>query len=110
METTMKALSKLFITMLVCAPAGMAQSRYTSNVLALNPLGYWRLEGNALDASLNGNAGTLQGGVTFSAAGGGAPIGDLNNQAASFNSSLNQFINIPAGEPTSASLFDLESN
>jgi hypothetical protein len=106
----MKALSTLFIAMSICAPIGMAQSRYAADVLALNPLGYWRLEGNAVDATANGNAGTLQGGVTFTGAGVGAPIGDSINQAGSFNSSLNQFVNIPAGEPTASSLFDLEWN
>src|SRR5437762_2595309 len=106
----MKAISKLFLMMSVLVPVGMAQSRYAADVLALNPLGYWRLEGNAVDSTPNGNTGTLQGGVTFTAPGGGAPIGDPTNTAASFNSSLNQFVNIPGGEPSASSLFDLEWN
>src|SRR4051812_19712108 len=110
MHTTMKVLSKLLTTVLVCAPMGMAQSRFATDVLALNPLGYWRLDGNALDATALGNGGALVNGVTFTAAGGGAPIGDPNTVAASFNSSLNQYVNILAGEPTASGIFDLEAN
>src|SRR5579871_2415247 len=55
------------------APILMAQSKYTADVLALNPLGYWRLEQNAADATAHANNGTLNG-VTFTDAGAGAPI------------------------------------
>ena len=55
----MKALSKLLTMMVICAPFGMAQNRYAADVLSLNPLGYWRLDGNALDATNNANNGTL---------------------------------------------------
>jgi hypothetical protein len=58
---------------------GMAQSRYVNDVLALNPLGYWRLDGNANDATANGNNGVLIHGLTFTGLGGGAPIGDPSN-------------------------------
>jgi hypothetical protein len=49
----------------VSVPIGKAQSKYASDVLALNPLGYWRLNGNGNDASTHGNNGVPATGVTF---------------------------------------------
>ena len=55
----MNHLSKLVLVTALWAPLGMAQSKYANDVLGLNPLGYWRLDGNANDASAHGNNGTL---------------------------------------------------
>ncbi len=90
------------------APIDMAQSRYVNDVLGLNPLGYWRLDGNANDATANGNSGVLVNGVTFAGAGGGASIGDPSNQAALFTSVRDQYINMPG--TASGSLFALDWN
>src|SRR5207302_5321219 len=106
----MKAISTLFAAMSILAPMGLAQSRYTSDILGLSPTGYWRLDSNTNDSSPTGSGGTQVNGVSFTNAGGGAPIGDPNNVAASFNSSLTQFVNIPAGEPTANGTFDFEWN
>jgi hypothetical protein len=88
-------------------PMSMAQSPYVNDVLALNPLGYWRLDGGASDAT-GRNVGTLMNGVTFTTPGGGAPIGDPNNQAASFTGGRDQYINVPG--TASSSLFALDWN
>jgi hypothetical protein len=99
---------KLFLGMILSASASMAQSRYVNDVLALNPLGYWRLNGDAKDATANGNNGVILNGVVFTGQGGGAPIGDPNNQAASFTSAQDQYISMPA--TASSPLFALEWN
>jgi hypothetical protein len=104
----MKNRSALILAMLSCAPLGVAQTAYTADVLALNPLGYWRLDGNANDATVRGNHGVTVNGVAFTSPGGGAPIGDLNGQAASFNNILGPYIRIPAGEPAAGTLFDID--
>jgi hypothetical protein len=68
----------------------MAQAKYVNDVLALNPLSYWRLDGNSNDATVHGNNGMLMNGVTLTGPGGGAPVGDPNDQAAVFNSAQDQ--------------------
>jgi hypothetical protein len=98
----------LMLSLVLLAPMSMAQSRYANDVLALNPLGYWRLNGDATDATANGNGGALINGVTFTSPGGGAPIGDPNNQAALFTSARDQYVNIPSA--ASSPLFALDWN
>jgi Concanavalin A-like lectin/glucanases superfamily len=90
----------------LAASAGLGQSRYVNDVLALNPLGYWRLNGNANDVSSHGNNGTLMNGLTFTGPGLGAPVGDPNGQAAVLNNSVDQYISIPG--TTSGNLFALD--
>ena len=68
----------LVLMIIGLAPMSMAQSPYVNDVLALDPLGYWRLDGGASDAT-GRNGGTLMNGVTFTTPGGGAPIGDPDN-------------------------------
>ncbi len=104
----MTLLSRLVLSAALLAPLGMAQSKYVNDVLALNPRGYWRLNGNAHDASSNGNNGVLANGVNFTAAGQGPPIGETNNQAAVFNGALTQYINIPG--TASAALFAVDGS
>ena len=87
-------------------PLGMAQSKYVSDVLALNPLGYWRLNGNANDVSTHGNNGMPAAGVTFTGPGLGAPIADPNSQAAVFNGAPGQSISMPT--TASVQLFQLD--
>src|SRR4029077_3904811 len=99
---------KLVLGLVFSASIGMAQSRYVNDVLALNPLGYWRLNGDANDATANGSNGVLLNGVAFTGLGGGAPIGDPNNQAASLNNAQDQYISMPT--TASSPLFALDWN
>ena len=102
----MTSLSSLILAMVLLAPLGMAQIKYVNDVLSLNPVGYWRLNGSASDATANGNNGTLMNGVTFTGPGIGPPVGDPNNQAAVFNSAQDQYISMPT--TASGSLFNLD--
>jgi hypothetical protein len=102
----MTCLTKLILTMALAAPLSQAQSKFVNDVLALNPLGYWRLNGNSNDSSGHGSAGTLMNGVTFTGPGLGPPIGDPNSQAAVFNASQDQYISIPGS--ASGTLFALD--
>ncbi len=102
----MTCFSRLTLAIVLLASIGLAQSRYTTDVLALNPLGYWPLNGSANDATSNANNGVLMNGVTFTGPGLGAPIGDPNNQAAVFNIAQNQYISIPS--TASGTLFALD--
>jgi Concanavalin A-like lectin/glucanases superfamily len=104
----MKRSQRLFLGVVLSASIGMAQSKFVNDVLALNPLGYWRLDGNANDATANGNNGVLLNGVSFTGPGGGAPIGDPNNQAASFNNAQSQYISMPT--TASSPLYALDWN
>ena len=106
----MKNLSGLILAAALLAGQAGAQSRFTTDVLSLNPLGYWRLDGNPNDSSSRGNNGALLNGMSFTAVGGGAPIGDAAGLGAVFNNAQNQFINIPAGEPASGTVFDIDWN
>ena len=104
----MTASQKLLVMAALWTPLGMAQSRYVNDVLALNPLGYWRLDGNTSDASTNANGGVSPNGVTFTGAGGGAPVGDPNSQAAQFNRATIQYITM--GSTASSAPFQLDWN
>jgi hypothetical protein len=96
----------LILWVLVSMPLGMAQSKYVNDVLALNPLGYWRLNGNANDATTHGNNGMLMNGVTFTGPGLGAPVGDPNSQAAVFHAAQDQSISMPTTASTSSFQLD----
>jgi hypothetical protein len=103
----MAHLSRVIRTIVLGAPLSLAQT-YVNDVLALDPLGYWRLNGNANDTTAHGNGGTLLNGVTFTPPGSGAPIGDPNEQAAAFTSANVQYISVPG--TASGSLFALDWN
>src|SRR5690348_14110684 len=98
----------LVLMSIVLVPMSMAQSPYVNDVLALNPVGYWRLDGNANDSSVNSNNGVLQNSVNFTGPGGGPPIGDPGNQAAIFNISQDQYITMPM--TATGSVFALDGN
>src|SRR5258708_3368767 len=104
----MKIRIGLALAMTVGAAAAQAQNTFMADVLGLGPLGYWRLEGNAVDATLHASNGAPINGVTFTGPGGGAPIGDPLNAAASFIGAQGQYISIPAGEPALGTLLDLD--
>jgi hypothetical protein len=86
---------QLLLSAALLAPLAIAQSKYVNDVLALNPRGYWRLNGDPNDATANGNNGVLANGAAFTAAGQGPPIGETNNHAAVFNGASDQYINFP---------------
>jgi hypothetical protein len=46
LEETMNRPTMLLLVAALLVPSGMAQNKYVDDVLALNPLGYWRLNGN----------------------------------------------------------------
>ena len=81
--------SRLIMAAALAAPLSFGQSSlYTNEVISLNPLGYWKLDGNLMD-SAQGNTGTntnQSSPVTFTLPGGGAPIDPLG-EAAVLNSS-----------------------
>ena len=104
----MKIQLGLALAMILGSTIARAQSSFASDVLALNPLGYWRLDGNAVDATLHASNGAPLNGLTFTGPGGGAPIGDPLNAAASLIGAQNQYIAIPAGEPALGTIFDLD--
>jgi hypothetical protein len=61
----MNLASRLFLA-LSLAPLVVAQTKYQTDVMALNPLGFWPLNGNANDVSGHGNNGIPQNGPVFS--------------------------------------------
>ena len=91
--------SRLLLAAALLSLPAIAQSRFASDVLALNPLGYWRLNDNANDATSHGNNGVPTNGVAFTGPGLGAPIGDPNGQAAVFTSAQDQYISMPSTAP-----------
>ncbi|HEV8414363.1 MAG TPA: LamG domain-containing protein [Bryobacteraceae bacterium] len=90
---------RLIIAAALTAPVSLwANSLYTNEVLSLNPLGYWRFDGNLADSG-QGNSGVdanPSSAVSFTATGGGAPIDPLG-QAAVLNSSRSQSVSVAAG-------------
>lgn len=91
--------SRLIMAAALAAPLSFGQnSLYTNEVISLNPLGYWKLDGNLID-SAQGNTGTdtnQSSPVTFTLPGGGAPTDQLG-EAAVLNSSRSQSVTITAG-------------
>ena len=59
-------LSSRLLLALSITPLLVAQTKYQTDLLALSPLGSWPLNGNASDATSNGNNGTLKNGAFFS--------------------------------------------
>jgi Concanavalin A-like lectin/glucanases superfamily len=92
--------SRLIAAVVLATPLALAQNApYTNGVISLNPLGYWKFDGNFNDASTHNNPGmdgNAANPITYTVVGGGAPI-DLGGQAAIFNSSKAQYVNVPAG-------------
>ena len=108
----MKLSLRLIIAAAFTAPLSLAQIAFTNDVLALNPLGYWKLDGSFVDAThknLGGDGNPINP-IGYTLAGGGAPIGDPVGQAAVLNSSQGQYVNISAGEPGPSTTFDLSAS
>ena len=96
----MKFPSRWIIAAALAAPFSFGQgTTYTVGVMSLNPLGYWKLEGNLNDSAQGHNNGTntnLSSPIGFTLPGGGAPI-DPTGEAGVFNSSKVQAITVPGG-------------
>ena len=83
-------LSSRLLLALSIAPILTAQSQFSTDLLALSPLGYWPLHGNPNDSSGHGNNGTLNNGVGFTSFVG--PLGTAAGSAAVFDSAQSQFL------------------
>jgi len=99
----MKLSSRLFLALAV-APLLLAQSetQFTTDLLAMNPLGFWPLYGNAKDSTTHANNGALMNGVNFDSF--VAPLGTVNSPAAVFARDNDQFVAMPAA---GSSIFNL---
>lgn len=82
---------RVFLAMSI-APVLVAQTPFSTDLLAMNPLGFWPLNGNANDVSGHGNNGTPMNGVTYT--GFVAPLGISAAPAAVFSSDHSSFISV----------------
>lgn len=75
------------VVILILALASPARADYVSDILALNPTAYWRLEGGFTDTAPPGAHSLVPGGgLAFTPFGGGAPlVGYPGNQAGQFD-------------------------
>jgi Concanavalin A-like lectin/glucanases superfamily len=93
--------SARLILALSLAPLAVSQvTKYQSDVTALNPLGFWPLNGNPGDVTANGNNGTVQNGAFFT----GVMTSPVEPQALVVNSAKKQFIQMPTA---GSSIFNL---
>ena len=90
---------RLFLALSV-APLLVAQTKYQNDVMALNPLGFWPLNGDPSDVSGHGNNGTLQNGAFFT----GVMTSPVEPQFLVLNSAKKQFIQMPT---PGSSIFNL---
>jgi concanavalin A-like lectin/glucanase superfamily protein len=97
----MKLSSRLSLALLF-APLVVAQTNYQTDVLALNPLGFWPLNGNASDFTANANNGALRNGAFFSS----LFTSPAEPQSLVLTGAKNQFISMPT---TGSSIFNLGS-
>ncbi len=97
-------LSARVLLPLLAAPLLVAQTKYSTDLMALNPLGYWPLNGNATDSTTHANNGALMNGVSF--LGAVTPLGSAAAPAAVFASAQNNFIQMPT---SGSSIFNFSS-
>jgi len=95
----MSLFSRLFLALSV-APLLVAQTKYQTDVMSMNPLGFWPLNGNAGDVSGHGNDGIVQNGAFFT----NVLSSPVEPQALVLNSPKKQFISMPAA---GSSIFNL---
>jgi hypothetical protein len=94
--------SRLFLA-LSLAPLAVSQTgNYQNDVMALNPLGFWPLNGNPADVTANGNNGTIQNGAIFT----GVLTSPVEPQTLVVNSAKKQFVQMPTA---GSSIFNLGS-
>ena len=97
----MKLSSRLFLALSI-APLVFAQTKYQTDLLARNPLGFWPLNGNPNDATSNGNNGSPQNGAFFSS----LFTSPVEPQALVLTGAKDQFISMPVA---GSSIFNLAS-
>lgn len=90
----------LLLLALSVAPSLFAQTQFSTDLLSMNPLGYWPLHGNANDASGHGAAGSLGNSLSFTGAVG--PLGSGASPAALFDCAGQSLVSIPV--PASSAL------
>ncbi|MBZ5636004.1 MAG: LamG domain-containing protein [Acidobacteriia bacterium] len=95
----MKLSSRLFLALSI-APLVFAQTKYQTDLLARNPLGFWPLNGNPNDATSNGNNGSPQNGAFFSS----LFTSPVEPQALVLTGAKDQFISMPVA---GSSIFNL---
>jgi len=95
----MKLSSRLFLA-LTLAPLSFPQTQYETHVLAMNPLGFWPLNGNPGDFTGKGNNGTPKNGVVFSS----LFTSPVEPQSLVLSSAQSQFILMPTA---GSSIFNL---
>ena len=93
-------LSSRLILALSIAPLLVAQTKYQNDVMALNPLGFWPLNGNPADVSGHGNDGIVQNGAIFT----NVLTSPVQPQALVLNSAKKQFVQMPTA---GSSIFNL---
>ena len=92
--------SRLFLV-LSLAPLAVSQvTKYQNDVMALNPLGFWPLNGNPGDVTASGNNGTIQNDAFFT----NVFTSPVEPQALVLNSAKKQFIQMPTA---GSSIFNL---
>ncbi|MBZ5632177.1 MAG: LamG domain-containing protein [Acidobacteriia bacterium] len=91
--------SRLFLALSV-APLLVAQTKYQTDLLAMSPLGFWPLNGDANDVSTHGNNGTPMNGLFFTS----LFTSPVEPKAAVFTSPKDHFISMPGG---GSSIFNL---
>ncbi|MBZ5632260.1 MAG: LamG domain-containing protein [Acidobacteriia bacterium] len=95
----MNLASRLFLA-LSLAPLVLAQTgNYQNDVMALNPLGFWPLNGNPSDVSSHGNNGIVQNNAIFT----NVFTSPVEPQVLVVNSAKKQFVVVPG----SSTLFNL---
>jgi Concanavalin A-like lectin/glucanases superfamily len=90
--------ARLFLALSI-APFVVAQTKYQTDVVALSPLGFWPLNGDASDVSGHGNNGVVQNGAIFT----NVLSSPVEPQALVLNSAKKQFVVMPG----SSTLFNL---
>lgn len=102
----MKQCAQLFLALSV-APLLAAQTQFSSDLLSMNPIGYWPLHSNANDASGHGPAGSLGNSLTFAGAVG--PLGNAASPAAVFDCAGQSYVSIPVSPSSALNLDALHS-
>jgi hypothetical protein len=92
---------------LFIAPVVVAQNQFSQDVLALNPLGFWPLTGNAHDGSGHAHHGIASNSDGISYIGSVAPLGMAAGPSAVFSSAQEGFITV-GGSPSVLSFGSLQ--
>lgn len=86
----MNLCTRLFLALSV-APFLVAQTKYQNDVVSMNPLGFWPLNGNPSDVTSHANNGVVQNGAIFT----NVFTSPVEPQALVLNSAKKQFVVVP---------------